>query len=47
METIVVSQSKAKQILLKKNQIVSEDEIKKKLNYIRNLIIEIFIILKF
>lgn len=40
METIVVSQSKAKQILLKKNQIVSEDEIKKKLNYIRNLIIE-------
>jgi len=40
METIVVRQSKAKQILLKKNQIVSEDEIKKKLNYIRNLIIE-------
>ena len=40
METIIVSQSKAKQILLKKNQIVSEDEIKKKLNYIRNLIIE-------
>ena len=40
METIVVSQSKAKQILLKKNQIISEDEIKKKLNYIRNLIIE-------
>ena len=31
METIVVRQSKAKQILLKKNQIISEDEIKKKL----------------
>ena len=40
METIVVSQSKVKQILLKKNQIISEDEIKKKLAHIRNLIIE-------
>jgi peptidyl-prolyl cis-trans isomerase SurA len=40
METIVVRQSKTKQILLKKNQIISEDEIQKKLSYIRNLIIE-------
>ena len=40
METIIVSQTKAKQILLKKNQIVSENEIEKKLNNIRNLIIE-------
>ncbi len=40
METIIVRQSKVKQILLKKNQIVSEDEIKKKLAHIRNLIIE-------
>ena len=40
MEIIVVKQSKVKQILLKKNQIISEDEIKKKLNHIRNLIIE-------
>lgn len=40
METIIVSQSKVKQILLKKNQIISEDEIKKKLAHIRNLIIE-------
>jgi peptidyl-prolyl cis-trans isomerase SurA len=40
METIVVGQSKVKQILLKKNQIISEDEIKKKLEHIRNLIIE-------
>jgi len=40
METIVVRQSKVKQILLKKNQIISEDEIKKKLGHIRNLIIE-------
>jgi len=40
METIVVRQSKAKQILLKKNQIVSEDEIEKKLANIRNLIVE-------
>lgn len=40
METIVVGQSKVKQILLKKNQIISEDEIKKKLGHIRNLIIE-------
>jgi len=40
METIVVSQSKTKQILLKKNQIISEDEIEKKLSNIRNLIIE-------
>ena len=31
METIIVRQSKAKQILLKKNQIISEDEIEKKL----------------
>ena len=30
METIVVRQSKAKQILLKKNQIISEDEIEEK-----------------
>jgi peptidyl-prolyl cis-trans isomerase SurA len=40
MEAIIVRQSKTKQILLKKNQIISEDEIKKKLNNIRNLIIE-------
>ena len=40
METIVVRQSKVKQILLKKNQIVSEDDINKKLANIRNLIIE-------
>ena len=40
METIVVRQSKTKQILLKKNQIISEDEIEKKLTNIRNLIIE-------
>ena len=40
METIVVRQSKTKQILLKKNQIISEDEIEKKLMNIRNLIIE-------
>jgi peptidyl-prolyl cis-trans isomerase SurA len=40
METIIVRQSKVKQILLKKNQIISEDEIKKKLANIRNLIIE-------
>jgi peptidyl-prolyl cis-trans isomerase SurA len=40
METIIVRQSKAKQILLKKNQIISEDEIEKKLANIRNLIIE-------
>jgi peptidyl-prolyl cis-trans isomerase SurA len=40
IETIVVRQSKVKQILLKKNQIVSEDDIKKKLANIRNLIIE-------
>ena len=40
METIIVKQSKTKQILLKKNQIVSEDELEKKLAYIRNLIIE-------
>ena len=40
METIVVRQSKVKQILLKKNQIVSEDDIMKKLGNIRNLIIE-------
>ena len=40
METIVVRQSKTKQILLKKNQIISEDEIEKKLSNIRNLIIE-------
>ena len=39
METIIVRQSKVKQILLKKNQIISEDEIKKKLSHIRNLII--------
>ena len=40
MDTIIVSQSKAKQILLKKNQIISEDEIEKKLTNIRNLIVE-------
>jgi peptidyl-prolyl cis-trans isomerase SurA len=40
IETIVVRQSKVKQILLKKNQIVSEDDIKKKLANIRNLLIE-------
>ncbi len=40
MEKIVVRQSKTKQILLKKNQIISEDEIEKKLSNIRNLIIE-------
>jgi len=40
METIIVKQSKVKQILLKKNQIVSENEIKKKLAHIRNLIID-------
>jgi peptidyl-prolyl cis-trans isomerase SurA len=40
METIIVKQSKVKQILLKKNQIVSEDDIKKKLNNIKNLITE-------
>lgn len=40
METIIVRQSKVKQILLKKNQIISEDEIEKKLANIRNLIIE-------
>jgi peptidyl-prolyl cis-trans isomerase SurA len=38
--SIVVKQSKAKQILLKKNQIVSEDEIERKLAHIRNMIIE-------
>ena len=40
MEKIVVRQSKTKQILLKKNQIISEGEIEKKLSNIRNLIIE-------
>ena len=40
IEPIFVRQSKVKQILLKKNQIVSEDDIKKKLANIRNLIIE-------
>ncbi|MDC0475357.1 peptidylprolyl isomerase [Methylophilaceae bacterium] len=40
IETIIVSQTKAKQILLKKNQIISENEIEKKLANIRNLIIE-------
>ena len=40
MESIVVRQSKVKQILLKKNQIVSEDDIQKKLANIRNFIIE-------
>ena len=40
METIIVRQSKVKQILLKKNQIISEDDIMKKLGHIRNLIIE-------
>ena len=40
METIIVRQSKAKQILLKKNQIISEDDIEKKLANIRNLIVE-------
>jgi peptidyl-prolyl cis-trans isomerase SurA len=40
LEPIIVRQSKAKQILLKKNQIISEDEIQKKLDNIRNLIID-------
>ena len=40
MQTVVVRQSRAKQILLKKNQIISEDEIEKKLANIRNQIIE-------
>ena len=40
METIIVRQTKVKQILLKKNQIVSEDDINKKLANIKNLIIE-------
>ena len=40
METIIVKQSKVKQILLKKNQIVSEGDIQKKLNNIKNLITE-------
>ena len=40
MESVVVKQSKVKQVLLKKNQIVSENEIQKKLEHIRNLIIE-------
>ena len=40
IETIVVRQSKVKQILLKKNQIVSEDDINKKLMNISNMIIE-------
>ena len=40
METIIVRQSKVKQILLKKNQIISEDDIMKKLGHIRNLIME-------
>ena len=40
METIIVRQSKAKHILLKKNQIISEDDIEKRLANIRNLIVE-------
>ena len=40
METIIVRQTKAKQILLKKNQIISEDDIEKRLANIRNLIVE-------
>jgi peptidyl-prolyl cis-trans isomerase SurA len=40
METIIVRQTKVKQILLKKNQIVSEDDLQKKLANIKNLIIE-------
>ena len=40
METVVVRQSKVQQIMLKKNQIVSEDDIKKKLKHIRNSILE-------
>ena len=40
IETIIVKQTKIKQILLKKNQIVSEDDIKKKLANIKNLISE-------
>ncbi|QZP18302.1 peptidylprolyl isomerase [Methylophilales bacterium] len=40
IESIVVRQSKVKQILLKKNQIISEDDINKKLENIRNMIIE-------
>lgn len=40
IEKIVVKQSKVKQILLKQNQIISDDEIKRKLENIRNMIIE-------
>ena len=40
MESVIVKQTKAKQILLKKNQIVSENDINKKLEHIRNIIIE-------
>jgi len=40
IEPIIVNQSKVKQILLKKNQIISEDEIERKLSNIRNMIIE-------
>ena len=40
LETIIVRQSKVNQILLKKNQVTSEDDINKKLANIRNLIIE-------
>ena len=40
METIIVKQSKAKQNLLKKTPIISESDIEKKLENIRNLIIE-------
>ena len=40
LEPVIIRQSKAKQILLKKNQIISEDEIQKKLDNIRNLIID-------
>ena len=40
IEIIVVKQSKVKQILLKQNQIISGDGIKRKLENIRNMIIE-------
>lgn len=40
METIIVNQSKTKQILLKKNQIIAEDDLENKLANIRNQIIE-------
>ena len=40
VEKVVIKQTKVMQILIKRNQITSEDEIQKKLAHIRNLIIE-------